>query len=121
MNRITLIGNVSSGIELLATRAGAIYGKFQLAVQREPMNAGEEPETDFFDVIAGGDTGEFVYRYLGEGNWVMVDGRVRTRCYGTQNGSKLYAAQVIAEHVERCFYVDRFDRVEECVNDDLPF
>ena len=61
MNRITLIGSVSSGIELIATRAGAIYGKFQLAVQREPRNAGEEPKTDFFDVFAGGDTGELVY------------------------------------------------------------
>ena len=47
-----------------------------------------------------GKTAELCVRFLSKGRKVAIDGRLQTRSYDAQDGSKRHVTEVIAEQVE---------------------
>lgn len=100
MNRVILIGNIASEIESRTTQSGIQNATFRIAVQRKFKNANGEREADFLPVVCWRQTAEFCTRYLSKGSKVAVEGRIQTRSYDAQDGSKRYVTEIIAESVE---------------------
>ena len=100
MHKVILIGNLATDPEATTTQSGVSRSTFRLAVQRKYTNAQGVREADFLQVIAWRQTADFCNRYLAKGRRVAVEGRIETRSYDAQDGSRRYVTEIIAENVE---------------------
>ena len=95
-----MIGNLAADPEAFTTQSGLTRSTFRIAVQRRFANAQGVREADFLTVVAWRQTAEFCNKYLSKGRRVAVEGSIQVRSYDTQDGSKRYVTEIIAEHVE---------------------
>ena len=99
MNVVALMGRLTADPELRRTQNNTAVTSFTLAVGRSFTRAGEQPQTDFIDVVAWGKTAEFVSRYFVKGQQVAVAGRIQTRTWEDKQGNKRKSVEVVAEEV----------------------
>jgi single-strand DNA-binding protein len=97
-NRIILVGRLTRDPELRATPDGISVVRFTLAVDRG-MRAGEERQTDFFDIVAFRQLADNVANYVTKGRLVLVEGKLQTRSYTDREGNRRKAYEVIADTV----------------------
>jgi single-strand DNA-binding protein len=97
-NRIILVGRLTRDPELRATPDGISVVRFALAVDRG-MRAGEERQTDFFDIVAFRQLADNVANYVTKGRLVLVEGKLQTRSYTDREGNRRKAYEVIADTV----------------------
>ena len=97
-NRIILVGRLTRDPELRATPDGISVVRFTLAVDRG-MRAGEERQTDFFDIVAFRQLADNVANYVTKGRLVLVEGRLQTRSYTDREGNRRKAYEVVADTV----------------------
>ncbi len=100
LNRIIIMGRLTRDPELRHTQTGTAVTSFSLAVDRDFKNKQSgEKETDFIDVVAWRQTGEFVSRYFAKGRMAIVEGRLQIRDWTDRDGNKRRSAEVIADNV----------------------
>lgn len=100
MNRSILIGNLTKDPETSTTNSGVEVARFTLAVKRNFKNQDGEYEADFINCVAWRKTAELVDKFVSKGDKLGIVGRLQTRSYDAQNGSKNYVTEVIAEEIE---------------------
>ena len=100
MNKIILVGRLTRDPELRSTTAGFSTASFTIAVNRNFKNKDGNYDADFLSCVAYRNTATFVSRYFKKGNLICVEGRVQTRNYDAQDGSKRYVTEVVVENVE---------------------
>ena len=100
LNRIILMGRLTRNPELRRTQSGTAVASFTLAIERDfkDQNSGEKA-TDFIDIVAWRQTGEFVSRYLTKGRMAVVEGRLQMRDWTDKDGNKRRSAEVVADSV----------------------
>ena len=100
LNKIILMGRLTRDPELRHTQTGTAVASFTLAVDRDfkDRNSGERA-TDFIDVVAWRQTGEFVSRYFTKGRMAVVEGRLQMRDWTDKDGNKRRSAEVVADNV----------------------
>lgn len=100
LNRIILMGRLTKNPELRYTGNGTAVASFTLAVERDFRDkASGQKETDFIDVVAWRNTGEFVSKYFTKGRQAVVEGRLQMRDWQDKNGNKRRTAEVVADSV----------------------
>ncbi len=97
MNKATLTGRLTK--EPQTTQNGCTYGS--LAVARSIKKEGA-PDTDFFDFVAFGKTGEFIQKYCQKGNLLAIEGRFENQSFKDKNGNERTKTQLIIERAENC-------------------
>lgn len=85
--------------ELKYTPSGIAVASFRLAVNRNFKSQSGEQETDWIDIVTWRQSAEFAANYLGKGRLVAVEGRLQTRNWVAQDGSKRKAVEVVANRV----------------------
>lgn len=95
LNRIILIGRLTSDPEGRATLDGIPMSKFRVAVDRQRQSG-----TDFIDVVAWRRPAEFCSEYLKKGSLVLVEGRIQVRSFEDQTGQRRWATEVVARNVQ---------------------
>ena len=115
-NRIILVGRLTRDPELRATPDGISVVRFTLAVDRG-MRAGEERQTDFFDIVAFRQLADNVANYVTKGRLVLVEGRLQTRSYTDREGNRRKAYEVIADTVR---FLERIREGEPEADADMP-
>ena len=100
LNKIILMGRLTRDPELRHTQSGVSVASFTLAVDRDfkDRSTGEK-STDFIDVVAWRQTGEFVSKYFTKGRMAVVEGRLQIREWTDRDGNKRRSAEVIADNV----------------------
>ena len=100
LNHIVIMGRLAKDPELRHTQSGVAVTSFRLAVDRDfkDKNTGEKV-TDWIDVVAWRQTGEFVSRYFTKGRMAVVEGRLQIRQYTDKEENKRTVAEVVAENV----------------------
>jgi single-strand DNA-binding protein len=100
LNHIVLMGRLTRDPELRSTQSGVSVASFRIAVDRD-FGRGEngEKQTDFIDVVAWRQTGEFVARNFHKGSMAAVSGRLQIREYTDRDGNRRTAAEVVADNV----------------------
>jgi single-strand DNA-binding protein len=100
MNKITLIGNLTSDPETRTTPSGVTVCSFTIAVNRRFANSEGERQTDFFRINAWRQLGEVCAKHLAKGRKVAVVGELQARMYDAKNGEKRMSLDVAADEVE---------------------
>lgn len=103
MNAVQLLGNLGRDPIIRATRTGRAVASFSIAVSRiYTTPQGEQRElTDWINIVAWGPLAEAVRSELKKGSRVFVAGRISTRSYDAQDGTKRYVTEVVAETICR--------------------
>lgn len=99
LNRVILVGRISTDINLRYTPSGAAIANFNIAVNRKYTNQQGEKETDFIPVVVWRGGAENTAKYCKKGSLVAVDGRIQVRHYENQEGKRVYVTEVVAEDV----------------------
>ena len=100
LNHIVLMGRLTRDPELRYTSSNIPVASFRVAVDRD-FGRGEngEKQTDFIDVVAWRQTGEFVSKYFAKGSMAVVSGRLQMRDWTDRDGNKRTSAEVVADNV----------------------
>jgi len=100
LNHIVLMGRLTRDPELRYTASNVPVASFTVAVDRD-YGRGEngEKQTDFINVSAWRQTGEFVSKYFNKGSMIAVSGRLQIREYTDRDGNRRTAAEVVADNV----------------------
>ena len=102
MNRVQLIGRLTRDPELRTTASNLAVSSFSIAVDRrisrEDREAGKQ-SADFINVVVFGKPAENLARYMSKGRQIAVEGRIQTRNYDAQDGTKRYVTEVICDNV----------------------
>lgn len=99
LNYIVLMGRLTKDPELRYTGSNVPVASFRVAVDRDRKGSSGERETDFIDVVAWRQTGEFVSRYFTKGSMAVVSGRLQMRDWTDRDGNKRTSAEVVADNV----------------------
>lgn len=101
INKVILMGRLTSDPELRQTPNGISTCRFTVAVDGGTNQNTNERRTDFITVNAWRQTAEFVCKYFTKGRLILVEGSLRTGSYTDRNHSDVthYTCEVTAENV----------------------
>ena len=100
LNNITLMGRLVRDPEMRRTQSNKAVASFSMAVERDFNDqATGEKATDFIDLVAWGNTAEFLGKYFIKGQMICVKGRLQTRTWEDRDNNKRKAVEVVAEHI----------------------
>lgn len=99
MNKVILIGNISTDIQLRYTQSNMAVATFSLALNRPKKQDGTQ-EADFPNIVVWGKQAENINKYLKKGSKLALEGHIQTRNYEDQNGQKRYTTEVVADSVQ---------------------
>ena len=99
MNRAIIIGRLTKDPETRTTSSGIANTTFTVAVSRPFTSQNGEREADFLNCVAWRKQAENIAKYCTKGSQVAVEGRIQTRTYDAQDGSKRYVTEIIADNV----------------------
>ena len=98
MNKVILMGRLTRDPEVRYTQTNnTLVSSFSLAVNRRFARQGEERQADFINIVAWSKLGEFCSKYFKKGQQVGVIGRIQTRTWDDDQGTKHYVTEVVAE------------------------
>ena len=100
MNKVILTGNLVKDLELKYTNNNKAVLQNTIAVRNDFKNANGEYESQFINIEVWGKPAEFLGKYAGKGSKVLVEGKIVTRNYTAQDGTKRYVTNVAVEKVE---------------------
>lgn len=100
INKVFLIGRLTRDPEVKYFQGGTAVASFTLAVDRSFKSKDGEKEADFIPIVAWRKTAELCEKYVFKGNMLAVVGRIQTRSYDAQDGSKRYVTEVVADEVQ---------------------
>ncbi|AGF56431.1 single-strand DNA-binding protein [Clostridium saccharoperbutylacetonicum] len=100
MNKVVLIGRLTKDPELRYTPGnGAAVTTITLAVDKYNTKTGQK-EADFVPVVIWGKQAESTAQYMTKGSQMAISGRIQTRTYDANDGSKRYVTEVVATETQ---------------------
>ena len=98
-NLVVLTGRLTADPELKTTPNGIPVTSFSIAVNRN-YRSGEEPQTDFINIVAWRKTAEFITRFFKKGSLIGIEGSIQTRRYTDKNGANRTAFEVVVNNAQ---------------------
>lgn len=132
MNRVVLVGRITKDVKLSYTQSNIAVASFTVAVNRPYSNEDGNKEADFIQCVAWRKQAENMEKYVHKGDMLGIDGRISTRSYDTDDGTK-YVTEVVCDSVtfletKKDQVVTNEDtkeyeekKVEGTTEEDLPF
>jgi single-strand binding protein len=128
MNTVQILGNLARDPELRFTKTGRAVATFTVAATNTYIDSATnetKEQTAFINCVVWGKTGESVGNCK-KGERLLVNGRIQTRSYDTQDGQKRYVTEVVADFVGRKLDSEfdsgsNFDSFEQPQNENIPF
>lgn len=97
MNRVMLIGRLTTKPELRYTGSNIPYTRFSLAVNRQFNNQDGNREADFINIVVWRKQAEVICNYFDKGNQIAIEGRLQTGSYDDKDGNKRYTTDVVLD------------------------
>ena len=97
MNRVCLIGRLTSKPELRYTTSNIACTNITIAIDR---NYGEEKKADFINFVVWRKQAENVCKYLDKGSLVAIEGRLQQNSYEDRDGNRRYKLDVFANNIQ---------------------
>lgn len=100
-NRVILMGNVGRDPEV-NDRGNGKVGTISLATTRryKDTNGERQEETEWHQVTVFGHQAEFTERYVKKGAMLLIEGRLRTRKWQTEDGQQRSRTEIICESIQ---------------------
>ncbi len=99
INRVILVGRITKDPELKATQSNISFVNFTLAVNRQFTDQSGERQADFIQCIVWRRQAENLAQYITKGALLGVEGRIQTRTYEAENGTR-YITEVVCDTVQ---------------------
>lgn len=99
LNKVMIIGNLTRDPELRTTQSGQNVASFGVATNRTWKNAnGEQQEqVEFHNIVVWGRLAEICQQYLGKGRRAYFEGRLQTRDWEAQDGTKRQRTEIVVD------------------------
>lgn len=102
LNKAFIIGNLTRDPEMRALPSGQPVVTFGVATNRrwtDPQGQRQE-HTEFHNVVAFGKLAELCNQYLAKGRMTMIEGRLQTRSWQGQDGTKRSRTEIVADNIQ---------------------
>ena len=100
LNRVEVIGNLTKDVELRFTPTNQAVASFTVATNRryrDTNNNWVDSPAEYHEVVVWGNLAERCNQLLHKGDRIFVTGRLQTRSWEAQDGSKKYRTELIAD------------------------
>ena len=96
-----LIGRITQDIELRQTPNGQNVTTLSIATNRNWTDGqgNKQEQAEFHNVVLWAKLAEIASQYLAKGRKVYIEGRLQTRSWEAQDGSKRYRTEIIGENM----------------------
>ena len=101
MNKVILMGRLARDPDVRTTQGGKSVARMTLAVDRR-RSSDEQQDADFLALIAWEKIADIAANYLHKGSKILVEGRLQSRSYEAQDGTKRYVTEVVLSNLEFC-------------------
>jgi len=101
LNKVQIIGNITQDIELKQTPNGQNVCSFSIATNRSWTDASgtKQEQAEFHNIVMWWKLAEISGQYLNKGKKIYVEGRLQTRNWEAQDGSKRYRTEIVGENM----------------------
>lgn len=101
LNRATIIGHLTRDPELRTTPNGQNVSSFSVATNRRWTDASGQTQeaSEFHDIVAWGKLAEIASTIFHKGDRAYVEGRLQTRNWEAQDGSRRSKTEIVAENL----------------------
>ena len=100
MNKVILIGRLTRDPEVRVLSTGTAVANFSLAINRNFRNKEGNIDADFINITVYGRQVDVVQKYTSKGSQIGVEGRIQTRTYDAQDGSRRSVVEVVCDSVQ---------------------
>lgn len=102
MNKVILIGHVGKDPEIRYLQDGTAVANFSLATNETYTNKqGEKVKsTEWHNIVAWRRLAEIIGEWVPKGKQIMIEGKLKTRSWEKEDGSKGYKTEIIANNME---------------------
>ncbi len=102
VNKAFVLGNLTRDPESRTTPSGQTVTTFGIATNRFFMdkNKQRQQKVEFHNIVAWGRLGDICAQYLKKGQLVFVEGRIETRSWEAQDGTKKFRTEIITENMQ---------------------
>lgn len=100
-NQAIVMGNLTRDPEMRSTPSGQNVTSFSVATNRSWQDqSGERKDAvEYHNIVAWGKLAELVNEYLKKGRKVLVVGRLQTRSWDAEDGSKRQRTEIVASDI----------------------
>ena len=101
INRATIVGRLTRDPEVRTTPSGVNVTSFGVATNFVWTDAAgaKKQSVEFHNVVAWRKLGEIAAQYLHKGSRVLIEGRLSTRNWEGQDGSKRNRTEIVADNL----------------------
>jgi single-strand DNA-binding protein len=101
LNRVQLIGNLTREPEMKQIPGGQTVTSFGIATNLSwtDKDGGKQDKAEFHNVVAWRKLAEICGQYLKKGSKVFIEGRLQTRDWEAEDGSKRYRTEIVADNM----------------------
>ena len=107
LNKYIAKGRLVKDIKVSFTQSNKKFTNFAIAIDKKLSNEKKEelksrglPTADFIDCCAWNTQAEFLEKYCGKGDMILVEGRLEKDSYTNNKGETQYMTRCIVENVE---------------------
>jgi len=102
INKVILFGNLTRDPELKSLPSGNPVASFGIATNRvyKDANGQRQEVADFHNIVVFGRQAETSAQYLKKGSSAFIEGRLQTRSWEAQDGTKRSKTEVVADRVQ---------------------
>ena len=100
MQRFIASGNLCKEIELKTTQGGKKVLRNTIAVRNDYKNDDGQYGSEFINIVLWGASAEYLSKYAIKGTKILVEGKLTTRSYDKEDGTKGYATEINCSSVE---------------------
>ena len=101
LNKVELIGFVAREPEVKECN-GAKVASFTLATREryKDKNGEFNENTEWHSIVCWRQTAEYVEKYISKGALLYIDGKLRTRSWDDNNGTKRYVTEIMVNSLQ---------------------
>ncbi len=101
LNKAMVIGNLTRNPELRTIPSGQSVCSFGVATNRQWTNqqGQKQEQVEFHNIVTWGRLAEICNQYLSKGRKVFIEGRLQTREWEAQDGSRRQRTEIVAENM----------------------
>lgn len=101
LNRVQLIGNLTRDPEIKQIPGGTTVATFGVATNFNwtDQTGNKQSRAEFHNVVAWRKLAEICGQFLRKGSKVFVEGRLQTRDWEAEDGTKRYRTEIVADNM----------------------
>jgi single-strand DNA-binding protein len=102
INKVILVGRLGADPEVRYTQDGTMVTNFRMATDetRKDKSGERVTRTEWHRIVTFGKLAEICGNYLSKGRLVYVEGRIQTRQWEDNEGTKRYTTEIVAQNMQ---------------------